>query len=118
PIYKLGVGQVTSEPLKSDSDHYVVVAIVGRKDADMGDAFQKEKKGLEQRLLDEKRNVYFSTYLAELQQKLKAEGTIKIYQNRSDDAMEALATQPGAQQPEMPAMPQRPRRPTTRFPGQ
>ena len=120
PIYKLNVGQVTAEPLKSENDHYVVVAIVGRKDADMGEAFQKEKKSLEQRLLDEKRNVYFSTYLAELQQKLKTEGKIKVYQSRLDDAMEALATQPGAtpQPDNMPALPQRPRRQPGRVPGQ
>src|SRR5205085_11080462 len=112
PIYKLNVGQVTSEPLKSDNDHYVVVALFERTDADMGEAFQKEKKSIELRLLDEKRNVYFTTYLAELQQKLKAERRIKIYQDRIDSAMEALASQPGAQQqPEMPGMPQRPRRP-------
>ncbi|HKQ05973.1 MAG TPA: peptidyl-prolyl cis-trans isomerase [Blastocatellia bacterium] len=119
-IYKLNVGQVTAEPMKSDSDHYVVAAVVGRKDADMGEAFQKEKKSLEQRMLDEKRNVYFSTYLAELQQRLKTDGKIKVYQNRLDDAMEALATQPGAApQPDMPpAMPQRPRRQPARLPGQ
>jgi Parvulin-like peptidyl-prolyl isomerase len=116
PIYKLNVGQVTSEPLKSDNDHYVVVALFERKDADMGEAFQKEKKSIELRLLDEKRNVYFTTYLAELQQKLKAERRIKIYQERIDSAMEALASQPGAQQPEMPSMPQRTRRPQQRLP--
>ncbi|MEN3332569.1 MAG: peptidyl-prolyl cis-trans isomerase, partial [Blastocatellia bacterium] len=104
PIYKLNVGQVTSEPLKSDNDHYVAVVLTERKDADMGEAFQKEKKSIEQRLLDEKRNVYFTTYLAELQQKLKSEQRIKIYQERIDSAMEALASQPGAMQPEMPTM--------------
>jgi peptidyl-prolyl cis-trans isomerase D len=116
PIYKLNVGQVTSEPLKSDNDHYVTAAVVGRKDADMGEAFQKEKKSIEQRLLDEKRNIYFTTYLAELQQKLKTEGHIKIYQDRIDSAMEALATQPGASQPEIPGMPQRQRRAPQRVP--
>jgi peptidyl-prolyl cis-trans isomerase D len=118
PIYKLSVSQVTSEPLKSDNDHYVVAGIVGRKDADMGEAFQKEKKSLEQRLLDEKRNVYFTTYLAELQQKLKGEQRIKVYQDRIDSAMEALASQPGAApQPEIPGMPQRPRRSPQRLPA-
>jgi peptidyl-prolyl cis-trans isomerase D len=119
PIYRLNVGQVTTEPLKSDNDHYVAAAIVGRKDADMGEAFQKEKKSLEQRMLDEKRNVVFSTYLAQLQQQMKADGKIKIYQNRIDDAMEALASQPGAaQQPDIPAAPARPRRMPSRPPGQ
>ncbi|MFL6215956.1 MAG: SurA N-terminal domain-containing protein [Blastocatellia bacterium] len=111
-VYKLNVGQVTSEPLKTENDHYMVIGMVGRKDADMSEAFQKEKKSLEQRLLDEKRNIVFTTYLAELQQKLKAEGKIKIYQNRIDDAMEALASQPG-NTPDLPTpgLPQRTRRP-------
>jgi peptidyl-prolyl cis-trans isomerase D len=117
-LYKLGVGQVTSEPLKTDNDHYMVIGMIERKDADMGEAFQKEKKSLEQRLLDEKRNVVFSTYLAELQQKLKADGKVKIYQDRIDDAMEALQTQPG-NTPDLPTpgLPQRTRRPQ-RAPGQ
>ena len=120
PIYKLQRGQVTTEPIKTDNDHYVVAIMLDRKDADLGEAFQKEKKSLEQRLLDEKRNVYFSTYLAELQQKLKAEGKIKVYQSRLDDAMDALVNQPGAApvQPSMPALPQRPRRQPARLPGQ
>jgi peptidyl-prolyl cis-trans isomerase D len=118
-VYKLGVGQVTTEPLKTENDHYMVIGLVARKDADMGDAFQKEKKSLEQRLLDEKRNVVFTTYLAELQQKLKADGKIKIYQDRIDDAMEALQSQQG-NTPDLPmpgGLPQRTRRPQ-RAPGQ
>jgi peptidyl-prolyl cis-trans isomerase D len=118
-VYKLSAGQVTSEPLKTENDHYMVVGLVARKDADMGEAFQKEKKSLEQRLLDEKRNVVFTTYLAELQQKLKADGKIKVYQNRIDDAMEALQTQQG-NTPDLPTpggLPQRSRRPQ-RAPGQ
>jgi peptidyl-prolyl cis-trans isomerase D len=118
-VYKLNVGQVTTEPLKTENDHYMVIGLVARKDADMGEAFQKEKKSLEQRLLDEKRNVVFTTYLAELQQKLKADGKIKIYQDRIDDAMEALQSQQG-NTPDLPTpggLPQRTRRPQ-RAPGQ
>ena len=112
PIYKLNQGQVTSEPIKSDAgDHYVAVAVVSRKDADM-EAFQKEKKSIEQRLLDEKRNIYFTTYLAQLQQQLKDAGKIKIFQDRIDLAMEALAGQPGASsEGPTPGLPQRTRRP-------
>ena len=117
-VYRLGVGQITTEPLKTESGHYMVIGMKERKDADMGEAFQKEKKSIEQRLLDEKRNVVFSTYLAELQQKLKADGKIKVYQDRIDDAMDALAAQPGtAPEPTIPGLPQRTRRPQ-RAPGQ
>lgn len=117
-VYRLGVGQITTEPLKTDNGHYMVIGMKERKDADMGEAFQKEKKSIEQRLLDEKRNVVFSTYLAELQQRLKDDGKIKVYQDRIDEAMEALATQPSsAPEPTIPGLPQRTRRPQ-RAPGQ
>ncbi len=105
PVYKLGNGQVTSSPLKAEgSDNYVVVGIISRTDADMGEAFQKEKKSIEQRLLDEKRNSYYSTYMSQLQKQLKDEGKIKIYQDRIDTAMEAAASQPGVE-PQVPGMP-------------
>lgn len=85
PVYKLNVGDVTKEPIKTDSDVWVVAGLMGRKDPDMADAFQKERKSIEQRLLDERRNTLFSTYLAMTQKQLKAEGKIKTY----DDAIAA-----------------------------
>src|SRR4030095_2778668 len=77
-VSKLNVGEVTKEPIKADNAFYVVAAVSGRKEADMGEAFQKERKTIEQRLLDEKRNNFFSTYLATTQKQLKDEGKIKI----------------------------------------
>src|SRR5262249_29893040 len=42
-IYKLNPGEITREPIKAEnSDIYVVAMLIGRKDADMGDAFQKQ----------------------------------------------------------------------------
>lgn len=110
PAYKLKAGEVGHEPLKTDSGNsYVVVAFTGRQDADMGEAFTKEKKSIEQKLLEEKRNTYFNTYLKLLQKQLQDDGTIKIYKNRIDSASEANSSQPGAvpQQPGIPGgMPQ------------
>jgi peptidyl-prolyl cis-trans isomerase D len=91
PVYKLNPGEVTSEPIKADSDVYVVAALTGRKDADMGEPFQKERKSIEQRLLDEKRNTFFGTYLALTQKQLKDEGKIKVY----DDAIAVAVQSPG-----------------------
>jgi peptidyl-prolyl cis-trans isomerase D len=105
PVYKLGNGQVTSSPLKAEgSDNFVVVSVISRTDADMGEAFQKEKKSIEQRLLDEKRNSYYATYMSQLQKQMKDEGKIKVYQDRIDTAMEAAASQPGIE-PQVPGMP-------------
>ena len=96
PVYKLNAGGVTRTPLKAEgSENFVVVSLISRTDADMGEAFQKEKKSIEQRLLDEKRNNYYTSYMALLQKQMKEEGKIKIYQDRIDSAMEAAASQPG-----------------------
>lgn len=86
-LYKLAVGQVIKEPIKTDSDVYVVGGLSARKDADMGAPFQKERRSIEQRLLDEKRNTFFSTYLAMTQKQLKEEGKIKIYDSAIQTAM-------------------------------
>ena len=96
PLYKLNLGEVTKEPIKTDSDVFVVAALLGRKDADMGEAFQKERKSIEQRLLDEKRTRFFSTYLSMTQKQMTDEGKIKIYSNEIDAAVQAIAGRPAS----------------------
>ncbi|HVG21003.1 MAG TPA: SurA N-terminal domain-containing protein [Blastocatellia bacterium] len=112
PLYKLNPGEVTREPIKTESgDSYVVATLVSRKDADMGEAFQKEKKSIEQRLLDEKRNTYFSTYLTMTQKQMKSDGKIKIYDDVIASAMEPSAgDEPGGQQMPFPGAPAAPSR--------
>ena len=102
-VYKLNVGEITREPIKADNDVYVVAAVFGRKDPDMGEAFEKERKSIEQRILDEKRNTFFSTYLATTQKQLKDEGKIKIYDNVIASAMDASGQLPETGQPRMPS---------------
>ena len=98
PLYKLNVGEVIHEPLKADgSETQVVVSLLSRKDADMGDPFKKERASIEQRLLDEKRNIYFSTFLETTQKQMKEAGKIKIY----DDVIASAIGQPSS-----PASPQ------------
>jgi peptidyl-prolyl cis-trans isomerase D len=104
PVYKLNPGEVTSEPIKTDSDVYVVAALIGRKDADMGEPFQKERKSIEQRLLDEKRNTFFATYLALTEKQLKDAGKIKVYDDAIAVAVQSSGAAPaGAGQTQMPA---------------
>jgi hypothetical protein len=85
-LYKLEPNQVTSEPIKADSsDSYVVATLTSRKDPDWGDKYQKERASIEQRLLDEKRNMYFETYLAQTREEMKREGEIEIYAEVLDE---------------------------------
>jgi peptidyl-prolyl cis-trans isomerase D len=92
-LYKLNIGEISKEPIKTDTDVFVVAALLGRKDADMGQPFQTERRSIEQRLLDEKRTRFFSTYLSMTQKQLTDEGKIQVYSNEI-----AAATQLGAGQ--------------------
>ncbi|HWP44929.1 MAG TPA: SurA N-terminal domain-containing protein [Blastocatellia bacterium] len=96
-VYNLNPGEVTREPVKVESsDSYVVAALISRKDADMGEPFQKERKSIEERLLDSKRSTLFSAYMAQAQERLKREGEIKIYQDTIDSALASTSAVPGA----------------------
>lgn len=110
-IYKLNVGEITKDPIKTDNNMFVVAALKTRKDPDMGDAFQKDRKSIEQRLLDERRNVYFATYLAQTQKQLNESGKIKIYEDAIVAAINSGTAASGSSQPRMPSpTPARPRR--------
>lgn len=89
PVYKLNVGEVTREPIKTASNIFVVAALRERKDADMGEPFQKERASIAERLLDERRNTVFSTYLSMTQKQLQADGKIKIYDDAIAETMES-----------------------------
>jgi peptidyl-prolyl cis-trans isomerase D len=101
-IYKLKTGEITREPIKTESNTFVVAGLVNRKDADMGDPFQKERASIEQRLLDEKRNTFFSTYLSMTQKELTSSGKIKIYDDAIATAMDTGGALPQPGQPIMP----------------
>ena len=103
PVYKLNVGEVTREPIKTDNDVFVVAALKGRKDADMGEPFQKERASIEQRLLDEKRNTFFSTYLAMTQKQMTDEGKIKLYDDAIATALETGGAPSQTGQPQLPS---------------
>lgn len=103
PVYKLNVGEVTKDPIKTANDVFVVAVLKERKDADMGETFQKERVSIEQRLLDEKRNTFFSTYLAMTQKQLQAEGKIKVYDEAIAVAMESGGPLPQTGLPRMPS---------------
>jgi hypothetical protein len=87
--------------------------MLSRKDADMGDGFQKGKKSIEDRLVNSKKDTIFSTFMTTTEKRLKDDGKIKIYQGVLDEAMNSAADSapqvPGMPAPGGPARP-RPRR--------
>jgi hypothetical protein len=69
------VNEVSREPIKiADSDNYVVVAMVSRKDADMTGEFQKNRKSIVERLEQGRRESFFSAYIASVEKRLKTKG--------------------------------------------
>jgi peptidyl-prolyl cis-trans isomerase D len=98
-IYALKVGEVTREPIKpAEGEIYVVAGLVSRKDADMGEPFQKERASIEQRLLDAKRNALFTSYLAAAQKRLTDQGEIEVHRDRILEAVESGAAGSGMPQ--------------------
>ncbi|MCI0489669.1 MAG: SurA N-terminal domain-containing protein [Blastocatellia bacterium] len=82
PIYKLNPGEVTREPIKVDNGNsYVVAALVSRKDPDMGEPFESQRKSIEENLASTRRNTLFLNYLTALEKRLRDEGKIEVYQD-------------------------------------
>lgn len=80
PVYKLNEGQVTAEPIKTESgDAVVVAAMKKRTEPDWGAPFEEQRKSIEQGLLSTKRSIYFDTYIAMVMQKMKQDGSIEVY---------------------------------------
>jgi peptidyl-prolyl cis-trans isomerase D len=102
PVYKLNVGEVTREPIKTANNVFVVAALRERKEADMGEPFQKERASIAERLLDERRNTFFTTYLSMTQKQLQADGKIKIYDDAVATAIESAGPIPQTGQPRLP----------------
>jgi peptidyl-prolyl cis-trans isomerase D len=120
-VYKLQAGQITAEPVKTENDIYVVAAMLNRQEPDMTAEFETQRKSLEDSLLAAKRNTYFLTYLEMSVQKLKAEGTIQVYQEKLDENFGGGMTLPTSPQgqPQVPppgGLPAAPRQRPTRSP--
>ena len=112
PVYKLNPGQVTSDPIKiENADDWVVVGLINRRDADMGAAFEKDRKSIEDRLLQAKREMLFSSFLETTEKRLKDDGKIIVYDKVIAEAMSSTTPQTpgGAPKPPTGGRP-RPRR--------
>ena len=86
-VYGLKAGEVSKTPIKV-GDKWVIVGVVKKTDADMG-GFASQQDTLRQSMMSERQDQVFEDYIAGVQQRMKQDGKIKIYQdvlNQLEDA--------------------------------
>jgi len=77
-IYALKSGGVTKAPVKV-GDAWVVLGVTNRKEADLAE-FSTKRDQLTQQTLSARQNQVFEDYIGAVQQRLKQDGKIKVYQ--------------------------------------
>ncbi|HEV7472861.1 MAG TPA: SurA N-terminal domain-containing protein [Pyrinomonadaceae bacterium] len=100
-IYALKNGGITKTPIKV-GDNFVILGVTNRKEADLAE-FAKQKQQLTQTMLSAKQNQIYEDYITAVQQRLKQEGKIRIY----NDVIANLEEN----EPEVAPAPQRPQFP-------
>ena len=76
-IYNLKAGEVSKTPIRVE-DKWVIVGLVKKTDADMSGLFA-QRDTLKQSMMSERQDQVFEDYIAGVQQKMKRDGKIKIY---------------------------------------
>lgn len=102
-IFALNKGDVTNEPIKV-GDNWYIVGVNNREEANM-DEFAKQRDGLIETKLRQKRNIVFSDYLAATRARLEKDGEITIYNDvlaKIDAANEENKPDTPQQQPGLP----------------
>lgn len=91
-IYNLKEGEFTRTPVRVD-DKWVIVGLVKRDDANMA-GFAAERDRIKQTMLRNRQSQVFEDYIAGVQERMKRDGKITIY----DDVLARLdAAEPAAQ---------------------
>ena len=98
-IYSLKPGEVSKTPIKVE-DKWVVVGLKNRIDADQG-GFAAQRDTLRQSMISERQDQVFEDYIAGVQQRMKQQGRIKIYQ----DVLTQLDESEPAAEPIFPNLP-------------
>ncbi|MDQ2937064.1 MAG: SurA N-terminal domain-containing protein [Acidobacteriota bacterium] len=97
-IYALKSGDVTKAPVKV-GENWIVLGTTKRQEADLA-AFAQQRDQLTQTMLTTRKSQLFEDYIAAVQQRMKQNGKIKIYQdvlaNMEEDEPEV--TSPGRPQ--------------------
>lgn len=100
-VYALKSGEVTKGTLKI-GDNYVVLGVKTRQEVDLAE-YAKQREQLTQTMLSGKQNQVYEDYISAVQQRMKQDGTIKIYPDvlaRLEDSEPEVAPQP--QRPQFP----------------
>jgi peptidyl-prolyl cis-trans isomerase D len=96
-IYNLKQGEVSKTPIKVD-DKWVIIGIVKRIEPDFKGFSGGESDRLKQQMLGARQSQVFEDYIAGVQQKMKQDGKIKIYEN----VLKALDDQTPVAEPALP----------------
>ena len=95
-IYSLKQGEFTRTPIRVD-DKWVIVGITRKVDADQS-GFSSQRDTLKQSMISERQEQVFEDYIAGVQQRMKQQGDIKIY----DDVLAQLDESEPAAEPILP----------------
>jgi peptidyl-prolyl cis-trans isomerase D len=95
-IYSLKQGEFSKTPIKVD-DKWVIVGVTKKTDADQT-AFAAQRDTLKQSMISERQDQVYEDYIAGVQQRMKQQGDIKIY----DDVLAQLDESEPAAEPGLP----------------
>jgi hypothetical protein len=95
-LYGMKSGEMSKAPIKV-GENWVVVGVTKRDEADLAE-FAKQRESLKQQLLNERQSQVFEDYITAVQERMKREGKIKIYDEvlaamQEDEPEEALPPQ-------------------------
>jgi peptidyl-prolyl cis-trans isomerase D len=99
-IYSMKEGEISKTPIKVD-DKWVIVGIVKRIEPDFTAFDAGERDRLKQQLLGARQNQVFEDYIAGVEQRMKQDGKIKVY----DDVLARLDEATPAAEPNLPNFP-------------
>lgn len=88
-IYGLKPGEFSKTPIKVD-DKWVIVGVTKRYDADVAN-LASQRDTLKQSMISDRQDQVFEDYIAGVQQRMKRDGKIKIFQDVLDQLEEPAA---------------------------
>lgn len=88
-VYSLKPGEFNKTPIKVD-DKWVIVGVTKRNDADAA-GFAGQRDTLKQSIISERQDQVFEDYIAGVQQRMRQNGKIKIFQEVMDQLEEPAA---------------------------
>ena len=95
-IYNLKEGEISKTPIRVD-DKWVIIGLVKRDNANMA-TFNDERDRIKGTMLRDRQSQVFEDYITAAQQRMKRDGTIKIYEKvlkQLDEAEPAAQPLPG-----------------------